>query len=154
MQDLLQSKPRQLEEKEAFQRHPSSDKGGGMSDVLYGANKIALDYAERMTANIKDSGERGVWKHYLYSAFVEGQKQSASLTAELERARNALKEISEYKGQTNLWDCCVHKDCTQVWDDKKVISPCLFQFGVNRGFETCAEIAQDALTRISEGEKK
>lgn len=61
----------------------------------------------------------------------------------------ALEEIKRYKGMTNLGACCVDHSCSEYQDvSGNKLSHCSFQFGVSRGFDTCAQEAEEALAKI------
>jgi hypothetical protein len=64
------------------------------------------------------------------------------------RLLSALETIAAHAGMTNLGECCVDKTCTPVYEDGEKISHCQFSFGVNRGFNTCAAEAKEALAGI------
>lgn len=59
---------------------------------------------------------------------------------------SALEAIASHKDQTNLGECCVNKTCQPVYDDGEKVAHCSFQYGVNRGFNTCAYPASEALS--------
>ena len=66
------------------------------------------------------------------------------------RLKSALELIASYKGKTNLAECCVEKTCTPHYEDGEKIAHCKFQFGVARGFNECASIAEQALKETQE----
>lgn len=68
----------------------------------------------------------------------------------LEMMREALKEIHSLKGMTNLGDCCVDKACAPAFQNGKRVGHCQFSYGVNRGFNTCAGEASEALAFVDE----
>jgi hypothetical protein len=67
------------------------------------------------------------------------------LKAENARLREALEEIAKREGMTQLHDCCVDRSCVPVFFDSEKVGHCLFQYGVNRGFNECASDARAAL---------
>jgi hypothetical protein len=68
-----------------------------------------------------------------------------NLEAENGRLRQALQEIANREGMTQLHDCCADRSCVPVFFDAEQVAHCLFQFGVNRGFNECASDARAAL---------
>jgi len=64
----------------------------------------------------------------------------------------ALTNIAGYAGQTNFAECCVNKSCTPLYIHDEMMAHCTFQGGVNRGFDTCAEIATKALKDFGAGQ--
>jgi hypothetical protein len=86
------------------------------------------------------------WSKMDETAFNEIERQRAVLLARIEKLRGALDEIAENKDMTNLADCCVYKTCTPHFENGELLSHCKFQFGVMRGFNTCAGEASEALT--------
>lgn len=63
----------------------------------------------------------------------------------ISKLREALKNIKGYSGQTNLGRCCVEKSCAPVFENGEKVAYCAFQYGVNRGYESCAGEAAFAL---------
>jgi hypothetical protein len=78
------------------------------------------------------------------------EEERDSLQERLAVAVGALTEIADREGMTNLGSCCVDKICQEVWDDGEKIAHCAFSFGVNRGFNTSAADAREALAKIGE----
>lgn len=66
----------------------------------------------------------------------------------------ALKSVCSHKGMTNLGSCCVNKTCIPYSDNGEKLAYCSFAYGVNRGFNTCAAEAQEALREVGEIENQ
>jgi hypothetical protein len=99
--------------------------------------------------------------HMIRRDFSEYLKTAAnpqtilSLIAALREADGALEKILQFRGKTQLADCCVNRTCTPHYEDGEKEAHCSWQAGVARGFGESAAEAEEALTRIRalKGEK-
>jgi hypothetical protein len=84
------------------------------------------------------------------SGMVQGNSQELILALKRALSReeklvDALKNIKGQEGMTNIGSCCVDKSCHPYYSDGEKLSHCAFGFGVNRGFNSCAAEAEQAL---------
>lgn len=81
----------------------------------------------------------------------DAQERSLELfRAKTPRLQNALEAIIQKRGMTQLSECCVHKNCSPLYDEGEKIANCKWQAGVARGFNECADIASEALAKLEE----
>jgi hypothetical protein len=78
-------------------------------------------------------------------SFEKFKSDLERLRVENARLREALELIAKREGMTQLHDCCVDRSCVPVFFDAEKVANCLFQYGVNRGFNECASDARAAL---------
>lgn len=80
----------------------------------------------------------------------EARRDRDSVQRQFMALLDGIAQIHGLRGKTQLSDCCVAKTCIPHFTQQGEVSGCKWQAGVARGFNECADIAEQALAKLEE----